>query len=639
MSGETLEYKIIVDAAQAQIEVDKFKDKLSETEPTAKKTATAVDLVDKKIAMLTKDMVDLAHAMSSNGPNSAAYVEQMRRINKELDAMEGKHRKVSESTQKFSSVTTEASHGTRNVGMAALEASRAFEDLQYGLGGVVNNIPSLVMSLGGTAGLTAVISLTAVGINQLVKNFGAMDPAAKEAATAAKEHVKKLRDEIEGLQVDLRVLEVGARRAAMEQQAKKIEEAAKEAAPLIDAIGRETFDRMMEQQRQGFKRQGSLFAALDFMSADVATREKMKKAGAWVSEEAFQAAVAAQEKLDLELSKMAGMVRKQNEEDAQHSVDLAVDRANAITEIEQKASKDQEKLDRYSPKALQERIKAGIAKEQEAADQRYAIYQAELKAEEDQERAARVASEKRIEEAYKEEEKAKAKAEEDRQKAAEKHASRLVDIEGTTLAQKIAYDELLTQKKLENLDKLSDAEWKKLKQSAQQNAQFYQNLVDLVDGATTSAINLTNDYFAMKIEGAENAEAIVGAKFISGIGDQLVAQGTKHLLGGTADALMGDPRGPGLMAIGGAEIAAGLGMGAAGAAWAHTTAGGTVGQPLPDKTGSKDRGASPRSSRGGGGDGGPLVINVSYGVGGPLPEDTAREIARVMRTGDRRRGA
>jgi hypothetical protein len=53
----------------------------------------------------------------------------------------------------------------------------------------------------------------------------------------------------------------------------------------------------------------------------------------------------------------------------------------------------------------------------------------------------------------------------------------------------------------------------------------------------------------------------------------------------------------------------------------------------------RDRGAAPRSSRGGDGGGGPLVVNVSYGVGGPLPEDTAREIARVMKTGNRRRGA
>lgn len=64
-----------------------------------------------------------------------------------------------------------ASGGVKNIGYAAMEASRAVEDLQYGLGGVVNNIPSLVMALGGGAGLTAAISLAAVGANQLYRHW------------------------------------------------------------------------------------------------------------------------------------------------------------------------------------------------------------------------------------------------------------------------------------------------------------------------------------------------------------------------------------------------------------------------------------------------------------------------------------
>jgi hypothetical protein len=53
----------------------------------------------------------------------------------------------------------------------------------------------------------------------------------------------------------------------------------------------------------------------------------------------------------------------------------------------------------------------------------------------------------------------------------------------------------------------------------------------------------------------------------------------------------------------------------------------------------KDRGASPRSGSGGGGGSGGLVVNVSYGAGGPLPEDIAREIDKVVKSNDRRRGA
>jgi archaellum component FlaC len=66
---------------------------------------------------------------------------------------------------------SQASRSTRDVGMAALEASRGIEDFQYGIHGVINNVPSLVMALGGTAGLTAAISLVAVGVAQLVKHW------------------------------------------------------------------------------------------------------------------------------------------------------------------------------------------------------------------------------------------------------------------------------------------------------------------------------------------------------------------------------------------------------------------------------------------------------------------------------------
>jgi hypothetical protein len=86
----------------------------------------------------------------------------------------------------------------RDVGYAALEASRGIEDLQYGLGGVINNIPGLVLALGGTAGLTAAISLLAVGVNQLVKHWDDLAGLFEKrnpfpsAADDAKEFTKEL---------------------------------------------------------------------------------------------------------------------------------------------------------------------------------------------------------------------------------------------------------------------------------------------------------------------------------------------------------------------------------------------------------------------------------------------------------------
>lgn len=58
--------------------------------------------------------------------------------------------------------------GQRNLGYATLEASRGLEDLQYGVKGVLNNIPTLIMQLGGSAGLAGVLSLVAVGLTVLI---------------------------------------------------------------------------------------------------------------------------------------------------------------------------------------------------------------------------------------------------------------------------------------------------------------------------------------------------------------------------------------------------------------------------------------------------------------------------------------
>jgi hypothetical protein len=59
-----------------------------------------------------------------------------------------------------------------NAGLAVLEFSRLIEDAQYGVAGVLNNIPTLTMLMGGPAGLAGAVSLVAVGANLLYKHWG-----------------------------------------------------------------------------------------------------------------------------------------------------------------------------------------------------------------------------------------------------------------------------------------------------------------------------------------------------------------------------------------------------------------------------------------------------------------------------------
>lgn len=87
----------------------------------------------------------------------------------------------------------EFSRGTRNGGRALLEFSRAAEDAQYGIAGVLNNIPGFIQALGGGSGLTAVVSLLAVGIAQLVKHWGEL------TGLLGSGHVRTAAEEMEAL--------------------------------------------------------------------------------------------------------------------------------------------------------------------------------------------------------------------------------------------------------------------------------------------------------------------------------------------------------------------------------------------------------------------------------------------------------
>ena len=97
----------------------------------------------------------------------------------------------------------------RNTGQAALELSRGLEDLQYGFAGVVNNIPGIVASLGGPAGLVAVFSLVGIGINQLINHWSELTrlletktpfPQATHDVDSLKHSLENAKKEMRGLQ-------------------------------------------------------------------------------------------------------------------------------------------------------------------------------------------------------------------------------------------------------------------------------------------------------------------------------------------------------------------------------------------------------------------------------------------------------
>jgi hypothetical protein len=456
-----------------------------------------------------------------------------------------------------------AAKPTRNLGQAGLEASRALEDLQYGIGGIVNNIPSLVMSLGGGAGLTAAISLAAVGVNQLYKEFSAVPDATKTAVDTAKSYIDDLQKEIADLGRDLRLVQIGATGVAMEEQRKRIQVAMVEARAVIDAVGGpERLARLRELTGD----RAEMLPSRGF--GPLASRN-------YVSPEAFNAAIEAQKKLDLEIKKMQQIQLIELEKSEKEAATTRGEKAGrayiegVITAMADPRSEAMAGM--FSQAGLRGTVAGNIAE---------AEMEAEITA------------------------------------AAERKSLQLRSLETDQMIQRLRTE-------------VAEEESKKREAIAKHEGETLSRAISTT--ATTVVDGLVG--IAAGQEGAVEAMITSLSRQAGGF---ITLEGGKALSAGIAGASLGNPMAPGQIATGIGLIAAGAAVAAGGPAAVSALMGkGQTGSTSPSGA-MRDPGASPRTS--GGGTGGPLVLNVTYGVAGPLPEDTARAIHRELRSGDRRSG-
>jgi hypothetical protein len=124
----------------------------------AKQTADELN----RVRSATAGAEDAMERLGAQAPRTAAQID-----------------KVADSTKQLGT-SSSYNKGGGNAGTAILEASRALEDLQFGLRGVLNNIPSLIFALGGSAGLAGVISVAAVSASVLWTKFSGGAKKAKE---------------------------------------------------------------------------------------------------------------------------------------------------------------------------------------------------------------------------------------------------------------------------------------------------------------------------------------------------------------------------------------------------------------------------------------------------------------------------
>lgn len=100
--------------------------------------------------------------------------------------------KVAQSSKQLDRNSKQATRSVKNMGQGALQAAYFFDDLQYGIRGIMNNIPGLVMGFGGGAGLAGAISIATLAGAKLYEWMGKTEDKSADLAKKMKEQSKEI---------------------------------------------------------------------------------------------------------------------------------------------------------------------------------------------------------------------------------------------------------------------------------------------------------------------------------------------------------------------------------------------------------------------------------------------------------------
>lgn len=99
---------------------------------------------------------------------------------------------LNKSTEQLDKGSQQATRSVKNMGQGALQAAYFFDDLQYGIRGIMNNIPGLVMGFGGGAGLAGAMSIAVLAGAKLYEWMGKTEDKSADLAKKMKEHSKEI---------------------------------------------------------------------------------------------------------------------------------------------------------------------------------------------------------------------------------------------------------------------------------------------------------------------------------------------------------------------------------------------------------------------------------------------------------------
>ena len=567
---QSIEYVVKVNATQAQQAVADIEKRFGGVD-------SVVARVDRRIVGLERDMKDLSAAIARGEGPVEAYRQELAMLERQMASIVGEAGRAGNAMQSMGSAATTAA-GVGNKGMGILQLSQTLDDLQYGVKGVVNNIPGLLQGFGIGAGIAGAAQIAMIGVSQLTDKITAYIKKQQEATQEAIKFRLTLQD--------MTLASMGN----VDDLGKKLErlkavEAGGEAAGLALDLNRKLADEA--------ERRANAEAEIDRL-IDVG-RSRITKT-------------------------MPDAIRNLTEAERNRLKAMKATVEQSKVEVEQAVTAYGLKLNILS---VEDRIAAAVkarAKAEREAAKQYKEEEAEREARANVSRdMAGMFSVPRIKKAQAESA-AEAEMEAEIDAAAARKELQLESLRTDALIQKMKTD-------------IADEGAKERAKIAKREARDLQAL-----GADAAAAIGT--FAAQAALGQEAAlENLVGAASQQA-GSLIMLEGGKVMAAGIAGMLTApNPASAAQIAGGAGLVAAGAAVqqiGPAAVAMLSGKAGAMGGTGATSAT--RDPGAAPRTSSGGA-TGGPMIINVSYGAGGPLPEDVAREIERVMSSGNRRRGA
>lgn len=242
--------------------------------------------------------------------------------------------------------TKEVGKANSNSAMGVLALSNAFQDAQYGMAGMINNIPMMVTGMGLGMGVAGAVQAAAVGVQILTKNFDIFGVKAEEAREKAGELAAEMMGAADKAYKEAASVEALA--AARESQAAamaKVDEAYKTTIALSDKAIKQAQEEKDAQVALIDAQAGMEMARIQLAEAQgKITKEEaiFAKDKARVEAESRKqtAQTLAEELKAAELRKKAAAEVETAEKKRQAAAGLAEGGAGLMNEAERKAARE-----------------------------------------------------------------------------------------------------------------------------------------------------------------------------------------------------------------------------------------------------------------------------------------------------------